>query len=591
MKAKDEGNRSGRRVWNWLIPIAALAIGLAGAVWYLRRPLPPPHISAYTRITRDGRPKYVAGTDGTRLFVNLSPWAFMNQVEANGGAFIYQVGIDGGEMVPLPLAIPGGAPAVMGISPDGSHLLVAAGEAGKSTPAIWNVKILGGGYRRIGSGWNAAFSPDGNTVAFTSPEEDLWLVQSDGTGAHKVAPGPAGKPAWSPDGRTIRFGRAIRTNNEDSIWEVSSNGSNFHQLLQGFHTSGEIRRGNWTPDGKFFVFRSSPDHTTEGEQLWALDERRGLLRPAPVEPIQLTSGAIPWRDPIPSKDGKKIFTTSYIASGELTRIDPATKAVAPFLGGISAFDVTYSKDGKFVAYLSFPDGDLWRANRDGSNPVQLTHPLLSPWIPRWSPDGSKILFAERSTNHTLAYTVPSEGGIPQRVLPDEAGEQSDPNWSPDGRKIVFSTGGWRESKSVLSVLDLASRTVTQVPGSIGAMFPRWSPNGLFIAAISYDQSALKIFNIATKRWSTIPVNGQVGYIVISRDSRLIYFALHNKSNPANGGIFRIPVKGGDMELVADLKGWRFAKLPGDWMDLDPDGGILLMRDTGTADVYALTLEE
>ena len=571
---------------------AVLAVILGATIWYLRRPLPPPRITAYTRITRDGGAKNVAGTDGTRLLVNMFPWAFLNLVEANGRAFIYQVGVNGGDMVPLPVAVPGAVPAVLGISQDGSHLLVGAGEAGKSAPAIWNVQILGGGYRRLGSGWNATFSPDGGTVAFTSPETDLWLVQSDGTGAHKLLAGPVGRPAWSPDGRTIRFGRAFWSGAEASLWEISSDGSNLHQLLQGFHTSGWLRRGNWTPDSKFYVFRSSPDRGTEGEQLWALDERRGLLRQAPAEPIQLTSGPLSWSDPIPSKDGKRIFATGSTTSGELVRIDPVTKAITPFLGGISAFDVTFSKDGKFVAYISFPDGNLWRANRDGSNPVQLTHPPLSPWFPRWSPDGSMILFAERSKDHTVAYTVPAEGGIPHQVPPVQAGEEGGPvGWSPDGRKMLIGTGGWRESNSAVKIFDIASRTLAPVPGSIGTMFHLWSPNGRFITAISYGQTALKIFNVERKEWSTIPVKGQVGYTVISGDSRWIYFELFDKNDPGNGRIYRVPVKGGGMELVADLKGWRFARIPGDWMDLDPDGGLLLMRDTGAADVYALTLEE
>ena len=56
--------------------------------------------------------------------------------------------------------------------------------------------------------------------------------------------------------------------------------------------------------------------------------------------------------------------------GELTRFDPKSKDFKPFLGGISAQDVSFSPDGKSVAYVSFPEGILWKANRDGSNPMQ-----------------------------------------------------------------------------------------------------------------------------------------------------------------------------------------------------------------------------
>jgi len=44
--------------------------------------------------------------------------------------------------------------------------------------------------------------------------------------------------------------------------------------------------------------------------------------------------------------------------------------------------------------------------------------------------------------------------------------------------------------------------------------------------------------------------------------------------------------------VADLKNVRRVVLPfGQWMGLTPDGSPLLMRDTGTQEVYALDFEE
>ena len=65
-------------------------------------------------------------------------------------------------------------------------------------------------------------------------EGDIWLVQTDGTGAHKLGSvgAKAESPAWSPDGRVIRFSR------DNRLWEISSNGSDLHPLLPGWHTSG-----------------------------------------------------------------------------------------------------------------------------------------------------------------------------------------------------------------------------------------------------------------------------------------------------------------------------------------------------------------
>ena len=50
---------------------------------------------------------------------------------------------------------------------------------------------------------------------------------------------------------------------------------------------------------------------------------------------------------------------------------------SPFLSGISADSVTYSRDGQWVAYVSYPDGTLWKSKLDGSQRMQISYPPLS----------------------------------------------------------------------------------------------------------------------------------------------------------------------------------------------------------------------
>jgi Tol biopolymer transport system component/DNA-binding winged helix-turn-helix (wHTH) protein len=575
---------SGGVIWSfrrrWLLAGAVLAVCLVSTTWYLHRPLPPPRISRYIQITHDGRRKWLAGVDANRLYANEFTLSSIEQVP-----------IAGGELTQIPVPVPGGPGELIDVSPDGSHLLTGIAEEGTASLAIWNVRIQDGSYRRLGDGLDAAYSPDGSSVTYTTVEGDVWLVQSDGTGPHKLGR-TGGKATWpelSSDGRTIRFSI------DNRLWEMSSSGSNLHPLLPGWHTSGGECCGRWTPDGKFFVFTSNESPTVVGE-IWALDERRGLLRHPPAEPVQLTTGPISWGAPFPSRDGKKIFACGSTLRGELSRVDPATKEIKPFLAGISADNVAFSRDGKFVAYVSFPEGVLWKANRDGSNPVQLTDPPMYIGSPRWSPDGSQIVFFAPSADHAYAYTIASEGGIPKRILPEDNGRQGNPDWSPDGKKIVFDSASARDAKTGdLRILDLESRQVTVVPGSAGTWSPRWSPDGRYIAALSWKTSILKVFDMETQRWSALPVKGVARYPAFSRDSQYIYYIYVLFSHKSDAGIFRIPVKGGEVELVADLKDWHAgggAVLELDpWMDLDPSNAPLLLRDTGTEDIYALTLDE
>lgn len=42
----------------------------------------------------------------------------------------------------------------------------------------------------------------------------------------------------------------------------------------------------------------------------------------------------------------------------------------------------FSRDGRDMVYVSFPDGTLWRAKRDGSDEVQLIEPSVYPRNPQ-----------------------------------------------------------------------------------------------------------------------------------------------------------------------------------------------------------------
>lgn len=572
-QATDESPKKGWK--RWLYGGGLVAVGLAAAVWYLHKPLPPPRISTYTQITHDGQEKSLAGTDGSRLyFTQISPRS------------IDQVGIAGGEIAQIPVALPEGTAFLLNVSPDGSNFLVDSTGSESPIAMVWNVRALGGSVRRLGRAWDAAFSPDGESVVF-STEGDISVMRSDGTGAHKLAAigGRAYMLAWSPDGRRIRFSK---DGPPWQIWEISSNGSDLHPLLAGWHTSSDKYSGGWTPDGKFYVFCSKtpgPDRS----QIWALDERSGLLREPASEPVQLTTGPIDWTSPVPGKDGKNIYAQGSAPHGELVRFDSQTKQFQPFLGGISAEFVAFSKDGQFVAYVSYPEGILWKANRDGTGRTQLTESSIYPVNPRWSPDGKKILFGSFFGPPALAYIVSAEGGSPQRLLPESNEPQGDPNWSPDGRQILYGTGGPTDLKSVqLRILDLANRQVTTVPGSTGMWSQRWSPDGRHIAAISFTEPTLRVFDTETQQWSALSPKGSVDFPTWSRDSQSIYY-LH-LMNPGRG-VFRVRLDGGEPERVAELKDdWHLTGAYTFSMSLDPADEPILLRDVGGHDIYALTLE-
>ena len=110
----------------------------------------------------------------------------------------------------------------------------------------------------------AAWSPDGTRLAFReSVTEDLYVVGADGSNLTRVAEGPVGRPAWSPDGRLafatgveVGEGRILAptvppaspiARGERAIVVMDADGSNMDVLIEdGF----EPRSLWWSPDGR-----------------------------------------------------------------------------------------------------------------------------------------------------------------------------------------------------------------------------------------------------------------------------------------------------------------------------------------------------
>jgi Tol biopolymer transport system component/DNA-binding winged helix-turn-helix (wHTH) protein len=561
------------RAWR-LLAVLLLFVGIPAAIWYLHRPLPPPRVKDYAQITRDGQGKWLIGTDGSRLYFNLAPTLDPTQI-----------GVAGGDSTRIAIAMK--APVIMGVSPDGSTFLMQNWDDNN----LWSAGILGGSLRHLTTVDTraAAWSPDGKTVVYATSDGDLSLMQSDGTGAHRLASpgGPADDIDWSPDGGILRFTK------DDALWEISSSGSNLHRLLPEW-PAGHCC-GRWTPDGRFFVFLSGirniiGNSAFLGSQIWIIDERRGLIRGPSTQPMQLTSGPMGWCCIIPSQNGKTIFATGRTARGELVRFDANSRQLQPYMGGISAEFLSYSRDGKSVAYVTYPDGNLWRANGDGSGRVQLSGATAYPKGMRWSPNGARLAFFDLapSKDHDVTYSMTAQGGNPTRITPTDIGPEYDPSWSPDGNRIVLSA----KRTNDLRIVDLVSHQITTLPGSAGLFSPRWSPDGRSIVAMTEDSETLKVFDLETQQWSTLlKHDGGMGFPNWSHDGRYVYILyLSDNYQSDKPGIYRICATGGEAERVVDLTGFHHTGTVNFWFGLDPTDAPLLLRDAGSDDIYALNLE-
>jgi eukaryotic-like serine/threonine-protein kinase len=553
----------------WAFAGGGIALIIIAVLAYLAsRPLPTPSVSGYVAITHDGNRKGIVGTDGARLY--------LGEFSTEGNLF-GQVSVNGGEVAKVPL--PTATMVQLAVSPDGSTLL-AADEVGQTAfhGPMWSVPVLGGSPRKLGDAAAQAgeFSADGRTIVY-GDGNDLDLINSDGTGQRKLIslPDLVFEPDFSPDGSVVRFrlGRSIF--GESALWEVSVDGKNLQPLLPNWHNPPRECCGRWTSDGQYFVFASQGN-------IWARSEKRGLFGKSASQPVQLTSGPMSFWSPLPSKDGKKLFVGGGLAHGELSRYDVKSAHFFPFLGGISADSVSFSKDGQWVAYTAYPESTLWRCKTDGSQRLQLTYPSTAALLPRWSPDGKQLAFYELlAGQNTKLRTISADGGTSTEQIPDDPEDKLDVDWSPDGTKVIFGNGP-ANPNSTVQLLDMNTHQRSTIPGSTGLYSPRWSPDGRYIAAMNFDSRVLMLFDFQIQKWQEL-ARVTMGFPNWSKNSDYVYF-LHEEDQPS---VMRVHLSDHKVETVADLKHFRQAGYWSVWLGMAPDDSPLLLRDIGTQEVYAL----
>ncbi|MGA8025716.1 MAG: protein kinase [Bryobacteraceae bacterium] len=557
--------------------MAILAIAFGATLFWMTRPLPLPRVIGIARITSDGLPKQYFVNDGTRLYY----------AAGNGNAQIkmFQVSGRGGDPVPMP-QLAGMVP--LDISADHSEMLLGQLSAEPGAPlALWAAATVGGPTRRLGglTAVDARWSPKGDEILYCDGTE-LRIARSDGSQPRLLARIKSDElrdPAWSPDGRFIRF--TLNRKNVLALWEVWADGTHLHKL---FPELGDYPRedGLWTHDGRYFLF--SAGQSTH--DLWAIHERPRFAIGRDSTVLQLTNGPLIADRPQVSPDDRRVFFRGRLDRGELVRYDRQADQWAPFLQGLPAMQLDYTRDGKWIAYASYPDTSIWRCSADGGQRMQLTTGLFHAMNPRWSPDGTQIVFYGGPPGKpSRLYLVPAGGGEVRELTHGEAGPAGDEDgsWSPDGASVVFGPQGGDKLPNQpqylpLAIIDLKTGRISKLPGAEGLWSPRWSPDGRYIAALRFPQPTLWLYNLATRERRQLTTTG-ASWPSWSPDSQYIQF-----SNYAS--LRRVRISDGKVERVGSFNGLKTADGSFGWVGLAPDGSLISTRDAGSTEIYALDWE-
>lgn len=417
---------------------------------------------------------------------------------------------------------PGKSAMVLDVSPDHTKILDASFQKRDGNDELWMVRSEGGMASRLGViAPSAAFSPDGKKIAYSN-SSGLFVMDSNGLNRRKLA--DLGTLAtwlsWSPDGGHLRFTVSPDGDGgQHSIWEISKDGNNLRELRLTPLGTSSVCCGSWMSGGRYYVFAAALGSQWD---IWAVREQ-GSWRRRPWRAVQLTFGPNSAISPEASDDGEHIFYYSGVLRQRMQRFELHARQFSPFSAAGDDLLISYSRDGRWIAYVDAQTGALVRARANGSDRLELTSSAVNPQFPRWSPDGKWIAFEGlAATGREAVYVVAAEGGPVQWLLPGEK-EVRDPDWSSDSRHLVASRTLSDGTATELVTIDLPTKRAERLPGSDQLTATRWSSDGRYISATSDDQTQLNLFDVATKRWRVIAHGEALGISVWSPDARYLYF--------------------------------------------------------------------
>ena len=540
-------------------------------------------VTAVTQITHDGFRKENLLADDGQIYVTEMPAT--NRVIAKVRLPDANRSVVEGKLASM---------QALDVSADGTRLLVSARAADSGENQFWMMPAAGGAAERVGelSGRDASWSRDGKQLVFA---KGAIVYVADGAGGEgRQVYGASGSVfglRFSPDGQRIRFTVSDLEQNTTALWEVGRDGSNAHALLGEWRYKSSACCGSWTADGRYYIFQASenvPNTAIVISSLWALAEsgRENV-------PVQITNGPMSFGNASLGRDSKKIWAIGVEPAAEVVKCDGKKKECEPLVAGLSATDVEFSADGKWIAYVSVPDGALWRARADGSERVRLTPDAERAALPHWSPDGKQIAYAGAKPGGRWKLSLVSANGGDGHELVPESGSQIDANWSADGEQLMFgdvvADAVGNQNALKIRVMNFKTHEIRTIPGSDGLFSPRWSPNGRYIAALTPDFKRLMLFDFKSEKWTTWLKGAEhVAYPSWSKDSQSLYFDDFVTGAEA---IRRLKVGGSDAELVLEVGSFdRYSGALGLWNGRAADGSWMFVRDRSTQEVYQLTVE-
>jgi TolB protein len=224
---------------------------------------------------------------------------------------------------------------------------------------------------------------------------------------------------------------------------------------------------------------------------------------SPGEVKQLTHNNALALSPRWAPNGTKLLFTSFLKSGfpDIYQLDLASNQMTSFVSfrGTNS-GARFSPNGAQVAMVLSGEGqsEIYVGNAQGRQIARRTRSDAVKSSPCFSPDGSRIVFAQELGSNPQLYVMPAGGGTPQRLTTGFS-YAAEPDWSranPNKIACTVKTGG----RYQIAVYDLAKGSAEVVSkADFDGIEPSWLADGRHLIYTARDRttSALSVLDTET----------------------------------------------------------------------------------------------
>jgi WD40 repeat protein len=266
-------------------------------------------------------------------------------------------------------------------------------------------------------------------------ETRLFTVNPDGTGEVSLPVSFTDCAEWSPDGTKLHITASAYPGSRLRPAVINADGTGFTLLNGTSNTNLNLGCGDWTPDMSRLVLQGFPEtghpelngiysvRASDGGDLTLVSRNPfGGYDAVPQVSPDGTSIVFLRNDPsrhLPGFEVGALYVVGLDGTGQ--------RRITPW--GEARGTGSWSPDGRWIAFAG-PPHDLYLVHPDGSGLVRIPVDLGrgKPVEPRWSPDGTMLVFGLQTNGQSDIYTVRTDGSDLTQITNTPTIDERWPDW-------------------------------------------------------------------------------------------------------------------------------------------------------------------